>query len=136
MDSDSRRPRVLVVEDEAPLRHILVLNLARRGYDVAEAATMSAAVDQCAAATPDVVVLDINLPDASGWDVLRGLAARRLPRPAIIATSAVPPARSRLAEFGPLTFLPKPFAIETLLRAVERALVGTPPAERPRQPAR
>jgi DNA-binding response OmpR family regulator len=118
--------RVLVVEDEDQLRRILVRNLAQRGYAVREARTVEAAVAICADAPPDVVVLDINLPDASGWDVLRGLAARGLARPRIVAVSAVPPNQKRLAEFCPAAFLLKPFPIDALLRAVARAA----PAER------
>lgn len=116
--------RVLVVEDEEPVRHIVVRNLEQRGYQVSEARTAAWAVDRCAADVPDVLVLDINLPDGSGWDVLRGIATRGLRRPAVIAISAVPPTRRRPAEFGPVAFLPKPFLIDALLRAVDRAATG------------
>ena len=112
---------VLVIEDEEPMRHILVRNLQRRGYRVSEARTVAWAVEACARNAPDVIVLDINLPDGSGWDVLRGLESSSA-RPAVVAISAVPPARKRLDEFGPLTFLPKPFLIDALLRAIDRAL--------------
>jgi DNA-binding response OmpR family regulator len=117
-------PHVLIVEDEEPVRQILVRNLRGRGYRVSEARTAAWAIASAEHDPPDVIVLDINLPDASGWDVLRGLAARRLPSPAVVAISAVPPARSRLAEFGPICFLPKPFLIEALLRAVGRAVTA------------
>lgn len=112
---------MLVVEDEPALRRIIVRNLEQRGYRVEQADTVAAALGQCDAELPDVLVLDVNLPDATGWDVLRGLAERGPARPAVVALSAAPPTRSRLAEFQPLTFLPKPFPISALLRAVERA---------------
>jgi CheY-like chemotaxis protein len=114
-------PEVLVVEDETQLRTILVRNLEHRGYNVREAASVAEALTACTAEMPDVLVLDINLPDATGWDVLRGLIARGGRRPAVIAASAVQPSRERLAEFSPVVFLPKPFPIGALLRAVERA---------------
>jgi DNA-binding response OmpR family regulator len=113
--------RVLVVEDEEHLRRILVRNLEQAGYQVQSAATAAAALPLCQDSKPDVIVLDINLPDATGWDVLRGIAARELPRPGVVVLSAVPPVHTRLIEFGPLTFLQKPFPIQALLRAVERA---------------
>src|SRR5262249_44369431 len=113
--------QVLIVEDEATLRRILARNLEQRGFEVSEAGSAAEAVGTCTQHAPDVVVLDINLPDASGWDVLRGLAARHIKRPAISAPSAVPPSRQRLEEFRPVVFLPKPFPIGALLRAVERA---------------
>jgi two-component system KDP operon response regulator KdpE len=114
--------RILVVEDEEPLRRVLVRNLEERGYRVREASTAQGALESCNAAGPDVLVLDINLPDASGWDVLRGLTACGARRPRIVVISAAPARQSRLAEFSPLTFLQKPFPIDALLRAVERAV--------------
>lgn len=115
---------VLVVEDEEPVRQIILRNLQQRGYRVSEARTVAWAVQSCGRDPPDVLVLDINLPDGSGWDVLRQLQKDGLPRPAVLAISAVPPARKRLQEFGPLQFLPKPFLIDALLRAVGRVAVG------------
>jgi two-component system KDP operon response regulator KdpE len=113
---------VLLVEDEPHLRRVLTKNLTRRGYRVTGAGTAAEALAGYADARPDVLVLDINLPDATGWDVLRGIQSRGLPRPSVVALSAVPPLPSRLAEFGPICFLQKPFAIDTLLRAVEQAV--------------
>lgn len=118
------KQRVLVVEDESHLRRIMVRNLVERGYQVDQAGTVAEALSACAAARPDVVVLDINLPDASGWDVLRGLSERGLSVPRVVATSAVPLSRNRIAEFKPLAFLQKPFPIDALLRAVEHAAAG------------
>ena len=114
--------RVLVVEDEDSLRRTIVRNLERRGYEVREARTVAWAADACTAEYPDVLVLDINLPDGSGWDVLRQLAVRGVMQPRGVVMSAVPPTRKRLDEFGPITFLAKPFPSEALLRAVERAV--------------
>jgi CheY-like chemotaxis protein len=116
-----KRPRVLVVEDEDDIRTVVLRNLELRGYEAHGAASVAEALASCAAAPPDVLVLDINLPDATGWDVLRGLGQSGLPPPRVIAVSAAPPAQRRLAEFEPLTFLPKPFPITALLRAIERA---------------
>jgi DNA-binding response OmpR family regulator len=98
--------------------------LAQRGYRTSEARTVAWAVDVCANDRPDVIVLDVNLPDGSGWDVLRGLAERGITPPAVVAISAVPQRQTRLAEFHPADFLLKPFAIDVLLRAVERSAHG------------
>jgi DNA-binding response OmpR family regulator len=113
--------RVLVVEDEASLRKVIVRNLSARGVDVGEAGTAAEAVEYACRAKPDLLLLDINLPDKSGWDVLRELRLRGNDVPTIVV-SAVRVSQSRLDEFQPLAYLPKPFPIEALLRLV----VGAP----------
>jgi DNA-binding response OmpR family regulator len=109
--------RVLVVEDEPVLRNIIARNLRSRGCAVREAATAHEAVAALRADLPDLMLLDINLPDRTGWDVLRDLAANGQEVPTVVL-SAVRVSPARLAEFRPLAYLPKPFPIEALLRLV------------------
>jgi DNA-binding response OmpR family regulator len=113
--------RVLLIEDEEPLRRILARNLARRGHAVTEAAN---ATDAIAALRTggrfDVLLLDVNLPDQTGWDVLRAMQGAAIP-PVIVLT-ALRPAQSRLTAFQPAAVLLKPFPIEALLHLVERVL--------------
>jgi DNA-binding response OmpR family regulator len=84
---------------------------------VDEAATAAEAIRAIAAERPDLLLLDINLPDQTGWDVLRELKRRGTSVPTIVV-SAVRVNQSRLDEFQPLAYLPKPFPIEALLRLV------------------
>jgi CheY-like chemotaxis protein len=125
--------QTLIVEDENPLRRILTLNLARRGYNVVEADTGEAALDAlrvaAAAQLPfDLILLDINLPDMSGWDVLRRLrdepTLATRPPPAVIVMTAVRPHDKRIAEFHPEATLLKPFPIDALLRLSTRVLAN------------
>ncbi len=109
--------RVLVVEDEATLRKVIARNLSARGFDVGEAGTAAQAVESACRSKPDLLLLDINLPDKSGWDVMRELRLRGNEVPTIVV-SAVRVSQSRLDEFHPLAYLPKPFPIEALLRLV------------------
>lgn len=109
--------RILIVEDEATLRRIIVRNLAGRGHLVREAATAAEGGGAVLAERPDLLLLDINLPDRSGWDLLRELGRRGVAVPTVVV-SAVRVSPSRLAEFRPLAYLPKPFPIEALLRLV------------------
>lgn len=134
--------RVLVVEDEDLLRRIITRNLALRGYTIAEAATVAEADEALEASTSpfDVMLLDINLPDHTGWDVLRHLEARlRAPGsepgdgesqqqtlPRVIVMTAVRPAQCRLEQFHPAAVLIKPFPIGALLRLIERVLATMP----------
>ncbi|MGI8492201.1 MAG: response regulator transcription factor, partial [Acidimicrobiales bacterium] len=108
---------ILVVEDEELLRRIIVRNLAARGHMVSEAKTAAEAVASVAGAWPDLMLLDINLPDRSGWDVLRELRDRGIDVPTAVI-SAVRIVPSRLEEFKPLAYLTKPFPLEALLRIV------------------
>jgi DNA-binding response OmpR family regulator len=109
--------RILLVEDEATLRGIIVRNLAARGCQVREAATVAEALAELATELPDLMLLDINLPDRTGWDVLRHLKTKGKHVPTAVI-SAVRVSGERLAEFQPLAFLPKPFPLEALLRLV------------------
>lgn len=128
---------VLVVEDENPLRRILTLNLARRGYTVAEAGSVAEAEEalQSSGLQFDVILLDINLPDQTGWDLLRHLKAREGTQtepektPKVIVITAVRPTQGRLDEFHPAAVLLKPFPISTFLRLVERMTAEQPENE-------
>jgi DNA-binding response OmpR family regulator len=127
--------RVLIVEDERPLQRIITLNLVRRGYTVAEADSVASADETLAAwkYAFDVILLDINLPDQTGWDLLRHLAKALAPAtgqdgtmPHVIVMTAVRPAQSRIDEFHPDAVLVKPFPIQALVRLIERVLASTP----------
>lgn len=109
--------RVLVVEDELPLRRVIARNLISRGIEVCEAGTATEAVRVATTENVDLLLLDINLPDQTGWEVLRELKRRGTDVPAIVV-SAVRVSQSRLDEFHPIAFLPKPFPIDALLRLV------------------
>jgi DNA-binding response OmpR family regulator len=108
---------ILVVDDEATLRSIIARNLAAHGVQVLEAETTAEAIGMLAE-SPDLILLDINLPDRSGWDVLRHLKGSGLDIPTVII-SAVRISPERLEEFKPLAYLPKPFPIEALLRIAQ-----------------
>jgi DNA-binding response OmpR family regulator len=117
--------RVLLVEDEASLRKVVARNLISRGMQVSEAGSAAEAVRAATTECPDLLLLDINLPDQTGWEVLRELKRRGTEVPTIVV-SAVRVTQSRLEEFQPLAYLPKPFPIEALLRLV----LGERPTDR------
>jgi DNA-binding response OmpR family regulator len=111
------KSRVLVVEDDEQLRRIITTNLAARGHQVRQAADAAAALQALAVEQPDLLILDINLPDRTGWDVLRD--ARLPDEVRVLMLTAVPVSPRRLAEFRPVAYLPKPFPLEALLRLAE-----------------
>jgi len=114
---------VLLVEDDESLRRILARHLAAHGYAVDEAASAEDAERLLAeGARPGVIVLDINLPGATGWDLLRGAALDRAGSPPVVISSALTINPRRLTEFGVAGYLPKPYALETLMDTLSRVL--------------
>ena len=113
----ARHRRVLVVEDEVTLRRIVARNLISRGLQAREAGTAQEAVEAVSDNPPDLLLLDINLPDQTGWELLRELKRRGNAVPTIII-SAVHVNQNRFDEFHPLAYLPKPFPLDALLRLV------------------
>ena len=113
--------RVLFVEDDAVLAGIVVRHLQARGHDARSVGSAEETREALGLEfEPDIVLLDINLPGASGWDLLRvgAFAAVGSPPVYLVTATAVPPARLR--EFDIAGFLPKPFAMTTLVEIVER----------------
>ena len=70
-------PMILVVDDNAPLRYAVARTLARSGFEITEASTGQEALDLISRRPPDLVVLDVNLPDIHGFDVARRLKQDR-----------------------------------------------------------
>ncbi len=112
---------ILLVEDDDSLRGILARHLRARGYDVCEAASAEDAASALdTGVRPALVVLDINLPGETGWDLLRGPALAEAGSPPVVVASAITVRPRQLAEFGVAGYLPKPFPLETLVDTVER----------------
>jgi DNA-binding response OmpR family regulator len=110
--------RVLLVEDEIRLGESIQRGIARHGHKVILVRDCTSAIETGLHADYDVLVLDINLPDAAGWQVLTALdAAHRRPR--TIVLSAIAPSSARVREFAPVSVLEKPFPIDALLRLIE-----------------
>lgn len=111
---------ILLVEDERRLRQTLARSLAGRDFHVVEATTAAEAIAAAKDTRFDLMLLDVNLPDATGWDVLRGLRSLQRDMP-VVVLSAVPPNPARVREFKPFGVLYKPFPIEALLRLIRAA---------------
>jgi DNA-binding response OmpR family regulator len=109
----------LLVDDEARLRNALAKSLCVRGYRVDDVGTCQEAIEATRQGDYDLIFLDINLPDASGWDLLRSMreSGRSIPT---VVFSAVPPNAERVREFRPLGVLTKPFPIDAMLRFVSQ----------------
>jgi len=113
---------VLLVDDEPAIVNTLGRTLRAKGYAVQAVASGKDALFAVAEAVPDVMLLDINLPDLTGWEVLRRLSMRDRERLSVIVFSASPLAPSRVEEFHPDGVLVKPFPIDALERLLEEVL--------------
>lgn len=110
---------IVLAEDDDQLRAILARTLTRRGHTVREARTGADARALLVADSTDLVVLDVNLPDETGWSLLRWLRSRREPMPRVIIITAAQPARSRIRDLKPDAVLTKPFPVDALIRLAE-----------------
>jgi DNA-binding response OmpR family regulator len=114
---------ILLVDDERRLREAIARSLSAHGHCVDQAGSYREAVEAVGMTDYDLLCLDVNLPDATGWDVLRQLRADGRTVPTVVF-SAIPPSASRVREFQPLGVLHKPFPIDALLRLVRQADTG------------
>jgi two-component system OmpR family response regulator len=122
---------VLVVEDDVMIRELIRTRLEIAGYSVAWAATGPEGLQACLHAPPRALVLDVNLPGLSGFDLLQQLQTkRRVPPPTLMLTArhAAGDVKRAIA-LGAKDYLTKPFDDAQLLRRVARLL------RTPRQPA-
>ena len=121
--------RILLIEDEAALADVLARNLRARGNDTIIAGSAEAALEEIAAAVPDALILDVNLPDLTGWDVLRRLTPAQRAAVRVVVISAAPISQKRIDEFTPDSTLQKPFPIDALLRSLTLDAVRAASAE-------
>jgi two-component system response regulator PrrA len=113
---------ILVVEDDATLVRAITRNLAARGYTTRTAMTVAEAKMAIGEASPALLLLDIDLPDGSGWEILRHLRVLGRDDMAVLVMSALRPNPRLVHELHPTGVLEKPFPIESLLRHVAAVL--------------
>ena len=114
--------RVLVVDDEAPIRRTMAVNLKARGYDVDLAENGKQALELAARHHPDVVLLDLGLPDLDGIEVIDGL--RGWSHVPIVVLSARGSERDKVAalDAGADDYVSKPFGMDELLARLRAAV--------------
>jgi DNA-binding response OmpR family regulator len=114
--------RLLLVEDDVGLGSTLQERLEKEGYSVTWAKTLAEAERQAKAAPLDLVILDVGLPDGSGFELAEKLR-RESPTPFLFVTAqAGAPERLRGFELGAEEFIPKPFHLKEILLRVRHVL--------------
>ena len=115
--------RILVVEDEPPIRRLLRTGLATQGHAVIEAPDGRAALDALGRGGVDLVILDLGLPDIPGLDLLRGIRERWPDLPVVVLSSRDDePGKVEALDAGADDYVTKPFGMAELLARLRTAL--------------
>ncbi|HTP08110.1 MAG TPA: response regulator [Anaerolineae bacterium] len=119
---------ILVVEDEPNVRKLVTVNLSNRGHTVVEAKNAQEAFEQFHLSPFDLMVLDIKLPDFTGWELLTKIdatATLQFTGPVLVMTASLMDAQVDLKRYPMVVeILIKPFSAAQLMAAVTRALLS------------
>ena len=120
---------VLIVDDDAEIRSMFCLALARLPCQILEAADGCAALEVIRATSPDLILLDVIMPRLDGWGVLRALQADPRTRaiPVVLISGHVLGDESQVREWGAVRLLSKPLSSIFELPMLVRELLGIPP---------
>jgi len=120
--------KVLVIDDEAPILRALRINLTARKYEVSTAADGASGLAAMARERPDVLILDLGLPDMDGTEVIRGV--RGWTSTPIIVLSAAGQESKKVAalDAGADDYVTKPFGMDELLARLRAAVRRASPA--------
>lgn len=115
-------PKVLVVDDEPPIRKLLRMGLGSQGYQILEAANGKTALELLNQ-NPDLILLDLGLPDIQGHELLRVIRARNEGIPVLILSSRGDEAgKVQALDLGADDYVTKPFGMEELVARMRAAL--------------
>jgi len=114
--------RVLVVDDEPPIRKLLRMGLGTQGYEILEAPNGKTALE-LAARKPDLIILDLGLPDLQGLELLRMLRSQNERVPIVVLSSrGDEAAKVQALDLGADDYVTKPFGMDELLARMRAAL--------------
>jgi two-component system KDP operon response regulator KdpE len=115
--------RVLVIDDEPPIRKLLRLGLSAEGYQIIESGSGKAALELFDQQTPDIVILDLGLPDMQGDQLLRTLRAHNDRVPIVVLSSRDDEAgKVQALDSGADDYVTKPFGMDELLARMRAAV--------------
>jgi two-component system, OmpR family, KDP operon response regulator KdpE len=115
--------RVLVIDDEPPIRKLLRVGLTAHGYQIIEASSGKAALELLSEQPPDLVILDLGLPDMQGHELLRAVRERNDSVPIVVLSSRDDEAgKVQALDSGADDYVTKPFGMDELLARMRAAL--------------
>jgi two-component system KDP operon response regulator KdpE len=118
----SSQPTILIVDDEPPIRRFLRASLAAQDYRVVEADTGAAALQQLAAEKPDLIVLDLGLPDIDGIELIRRIRQAGATPIVVLSVREDETGKVQALDLGADDYVTKPFGTGELLARVRAAL--------------
>ena len=124
----SQNATILVIDDEPQIRKFLRISLVSQGYTVLEAATGAEGLSQAALGRPDVLVLDLGLPDMDGQQVLREFREWSNAPVLVLSVRASEAQKVQALDGGANDYVTKPFGIQEFLARI-RALLRQAPAQ-------
>ena len=128
-------PKVLVIDDEASIRTLLVLRLRHRGYDVLSADNGWKGLELYRQERPDVIVLDLIMPEPDGVTVLKQIRSVDLDQPVIIWTGGnTPRTEQQVRALGVSEVIMKGSALHSLEDTIKRLLETPTPLSQSSQP--
>jgi len=118
----STHPKILVIDDEPPIRKLLRMGLSTQNYEVLEAANGKAGLELLAQ-KPDLIILDLGLPDIQGLELLRTIRSRNEGVPIVVLSSRGDEAgKVQALDLGADDYVSKPFGMDELLARMRAAL--------------
>lgn len=114
--------RILIVDDEAPIRRFLRVALEAEGHSVIDAATAKAGIELAAKESPDAVILDLGLPDADGLSVLIAIRTWSQVPVLVLSVRADEADKVKALDAGAQDYVVKPFGVKELLARVRSLL--------------
>lgn len=118
--------RILIIDDEAAIRRFLTIALRSQGYATLEAASAAAGLAEAATASPDLIVLDLGLPDADGKDVLAAIRGWSAVPVLVLSVRNAEAEKVAALDAGANDYVTKPFGIQELLARVRGLLRNRP----------
>ena len=115
--------RVLVIDDEPPIRKLLRVGLSAHGYQIVEASSGKMALELLGEQPPNLIILDLGLPDMQGHEFLRTMRARNDSVPIVVLSSRDDEAgKVQALDSGADDYVTKPFGMDELLARLRAAL--------------
>lgn len=126
-------PKILIVEDDTDALKAVSIQLEAAGYVVIQATNVASAISMARSEHPDVIVLDLGLPDGNGYSVLRELNSYSVTSAPVIVLTArgSPRDQEHALDLGAVDFFQKPIPHQWLVQSIQKALAERPQKHSP-----